>query len=84
MYVDELPDGTVLVSNFLTAQLYRIDPHGISAELLVDGKTLGEGELIAIDGSAGVVIAYAPRSRGLQAGQEWRFPPLVCQWLLLR
>jgi hypothetical protein len=41
MFVDVLPDGALVVSNFGDARLYRIDPHRMSAELLVDGHTLG-------------------------------------------
>ena len=41
MYVDVLPDGSPIVSNFGNAQLYRIDLHTMEAELLVDGPALG-------------------------------------------
>ena len=41
MYVDALPDGAVVVSNFKTAELYRIDPSTMTARLLVDGHALG-------------------------------------------
>jgi hypothetical protein len=41
IYVDVLPDGTLVVSNFGNARLYRIDPEALSARLLVDGRKLG-------------------------------------------
>jgi hypothetical protein len=41
MYVDVLSDGTLVVSNFQTAELYRIDPSKMTARLLVDGHALG-------------------------------------------
>lgn len=41
MYVDVLPDKTLVVSNFGNARLYRIDTEGMTAELLVDGHELG-------------------------------------------
>ncbi|MEW6224731.1 MAG: hypothetical protein AB1627_08870 [Chloroflexota bacterium] len=40
-YVDSLPDGSLLVSNFGNAHLYRIDLGRMSAELLVDGHAAG-------------------------------------------
>ena len=41
MYVDCLPDDTLVVSNFKTARLYRIDPRSMTARLLVDGHRIG-------------------------------------------
>jgi hypothetical protein len=41
MYVDVLPDDALVVSNFKTAELYRIDPFMMTARLLVDGHALG-------------------------------------------
>jgi hypothetical protein len=41
MYVDVLPDGALVVSNFKTAELYRIDLSTMTARLLVDGRALG-------------------------------------------
>jgi hypothetical protein len=41
MYVDVLPDETLVVSNLGNARLYRIDPERMSAELLVVGRELG-------------------------------------------
>jgi hypothetical protein len=41
MYVDVLSDDALVVSNFKTAELYRIDPSTMTARLLVDGHALG-------------------------------------------
>ncbi|MGZ4334632.1 MAG: hypothetical protein ACXVRJ_10225 [Gaiellaceae bacterium] len=41
MYVDVLPDKTLVVSNLGNARLYRIDVDMMRAELLVDGHELG-------------------------------------------
>jgi len=41
MYIDNLPDGTLVVSNFGDARLYRIDVERSKAELFVDGSKLG-------------------------------------------
>jgi len=41
MYADALSDGALVVSNFKTAELYRIDPVTMTAWLLVDGHALG-------------------------------------------
>jgi hypothetical protein len=41
MYIDTLPDGTLIVSNFGDACLYRIDVRRKKAELFVDGSKLG-------------------------------------------
>jgi hypothetical protein len=41
MYVDALSDDVVVVSNFKSAELYRIDLRTMKARLLVDGHALG-------------------------------------------
>lgn len=41
IYVDALNDGTLVVSNFKTAELYRIDVRSMTAQLLVDGHAIG-------------------------------------------
>jgi hypothetical protein len=41
MYIDSLPDKTLIVSNFGDARLYRIDVSAMKAELFVDGSALG-------------------------------------------
>jgi hypothetical protein len=45
MYVDELPDGSLVVSNFGNALLFRIDTEKMRAELLVDGHELGLADM---------------------------------------
>jgi hypothetical protein len=41
MYIDNLPDGTLLVSNFGDAHFYRIDVERKKAELFADGLKMG-------------------------------------------
>ena len=41
MYIDNLPDETLLVSNFGDARLYRIDAVRKKAELFADGSKIG-------------------------------------------
>jgi hypothetical protein len=41
MYVDNLADGTLLVSNFGDARIYRVDVGRKKAELFVDGSKIG-------------------------------------------
>jgi hypothetical protein len=41
MYIDNLNDGTLLVSNFGNASIYRIDVERMKAELFVDGSKIG-------------------------------------------
>ncbi|HXY81081.1 MAG TPA: hypothetical protein VEH55_06900 [Gaiellaceae bacterium] len=41
MYVDALPDGTLVVSSFGNGLLHRVDPESMSASILVDGRELG-------------------------------------------
>jgi sugar lactone lactonase YvrE len=41
MYIDKLPDGTFVVSNFGDARLHRIDVGRKKAELFVDGSPMG-------------------------------------------
>jgi hypothetical protein len=41
MFVDVLPDRRLVVSNFGSARLYRIDLDRMAADLLVDGRALG-------------------------------------------
>jgi hypothetical protein len=41
MYIDNFADGTLLVSNFGDARLYRVDVERKKAELFVDGSSIG-------------------------------------------
>jgi hypothetical protein len=41
MYIDKLPDGTLVVSNFGDARLYRVDAGRKKAELFADGSRIG-------------------------------------------
>jgi len=41
MYVDSMPDGTLIASNFGNGRLYRIDPVKMEAKLFVEGSTIG-------------------------------------------
>lgn len=41
MYIDNLPDENLMVSNFGDARIYRIDIHNKKAELFVDGSKVG-------------------------------------------
>ena len=41
IYIDSLPDGTLVVSNFGDSHLYRIDLGEMEARLFVDGLALG-------------------------------------------
>jgi hypothetical protein len=41
MYIDNMPDGTLIISNFGDARLYRIDVKRKKAALFVDGSSLG-------------------------------------------
>ena len=41
MFVDVLPGGSLLLSNFGNARLYRIDSRRTTAKVLVDGSALG-------------------------------------------
>ena len=41
MYVDRLPDGDLVISNFGSGQIFRVDPEERRAVLWVDGRSLG-------------------------------------------
>lgn len=41
MYIDSMPDGTLIASNFGNNRIYRIDPGRMKAELFVDGSAVG-------------------------------------------
>ena len=71
MYVDALPDGTLVVSNLGNARLYRIDPEEMAATLLVDGRSLGLVDMgnCVVDGKGFIWINEV---RGCRV---WRFDP---------
>ena len=71
IYVDALPDGTLVVSNFGNARLYRIDPDAMSAQLLVDGHELGLADMgnCVVDDEGTV---WVNEVRGCRI---WRFDP---------
>lgn len=58
MFVDVLPDGTLVVSNFGNARLYQIDPGTLSARLLVEGRKLGLVDMgnCVVDGDGSVWV----------------------------
>lgn len=41
MYIDSLPDGSLVVSNFGNSHLYRVDTNSMQATLLINGSDLG-------------------------------------------
>lgn len=45
IYIDALPDESLLVSSFGNARLFRIDPEAMTSRLLVDGHRLGLGDM---------------------------------------
>lgn len=45
MYVDSLSEDALVVSNFKTAELYRIDLPTMTARLLIDGHALGMADI---------------------------------------
>ena len=71
IYADVLPDGTLLVSNFGNAQLYRIDQEALSARLLVDGRKLGLVDMgnCVVDDEGSIWINEVTGCR------IWRFDP---------
>jgi hypothetical protein len=71
MFVDALPDGTILVSNFGNGRLYRVDPKTLSARLLVDGHELGLVDMgnCVVDGEGFIWVSEV---RGCRV---WRFDP---------
>lgn len=71
MYADLLADGSLIVSNFGTAQLYRVDQHTMEAELLVDGAEIGMTDMgnCAVDADG---FIWMNEVRGCRV---WRFDP---------
>jgi hypothetical protein len=71
MYVDLLPDGSPIVSNFGSAQLFRVDVHELRAELLVEGHELGMPDMgnCVVDREGCIWVNEVRGSR------VWRFAP---------
>ena len=71
MYVDLLRDGSPIVSNFDSAQLFRIDMRELRAELLVDGHALGMADMgnCVVDRDGFIWVNEVRGSR------VWRFHP---------
>jgi len=74
MYVDVAADGAVLVSNFRSAELYRIDPAAMTARLLVDGHALGLADMgnCVVDDENGIWVNEVTGCR------IWRFDAAGC------
>jgi hypothetical protein len=71
IYADVLPDGAVLVSNFGDARLWRLEPNGSTATVLVDGHALGMTDMgnCVVDAEGHVWINEVTGCR------VWRFDP---------
>jgi hypothetical protein len=69
MFVDSLPDGSLLVSNLGNACLYRVDTKRMEARLLVDGRALGLADMgnCVVDDEG---CAWVNEVRGCRV---WRF-----------
>ena len=71
MYVDALSDDVLVVSNFKTAELYRIDPFAMTARLLVDGHAVGLADMgnCVVDDESYIWVNEVTGCR------LWRFDP---------
>jgi hypothetical protein len=71
MYLDSLPDGALVVSNFGNARLYRVDVGAMRAVLLVDGSTLGMSDMgnCVVDAEGYIWVNEVKGCR------VWRFDP---------
>lgn len=71
MYVDSLPDDTLVVSNFQTAELYAVDVAAMTARLLVDGHAIGMRDMgnCVVDDEGYVWVNEVAGCR------VWRFDP---------
>lgn len=69
IFVDVLPDGTLVVSNFGNAHLYRVDTETMSAQLLLDGHELGLVDMgnCVVDGEGSIWVNEVKGCR------VWRF-----------
>lgn len=71
MFVDRLADGSLIVSNFESARLYRVDVEQRRADLLIDGHALGMADM-----GNGVVDAEGCIWINEVTGcRVWRFDP---------
>lgn len=71
IYVDALPDGSLVVSNFGNARLYRIDTERMTAEVLVEGRELGMVDMgnCVVDDEG---LVWVNEVKGCRV---WRFDP---------
>ena len=71
MYVDALSDRALVVSNFKTAELYRIDLSTMTARLLADGHALGMADMgnCVVDGDGCIWVNEVTGCR------LWRLDP---------
>jgi len=69
MFIDNLADGSLLVSNFECARLYRIDVERMRADLLVDGHVLGMADM----GNGVVDAAGSVWVNEVTGCRVWRF-----------
>lgn len=71
MYVDSLPDGTLVVSNFGNAQLYRVDVIAMKADLLINGSDIGMTDMgnCIVDAEGHIWVNEVTGCR------VWRFDP---------
>jgi hypothetical protein len=71
MFADLLVDGSLIVSNFGDARLYRIEPWSLSASVLVDGRALGMVDMgnCIVDHAGSIWVNEVTGCR------VWRFDP---------
>lgn len=71
MYVDSLPDQTLVVSNFKTADVYRVDVPAMKARVLIDGHSLGMADVgnCVVDDDGYIWVNEVTGCR------VWRFDP---------
>jgi len=69
MFVDVLPDGSPIVSNFGDALLWRIDLHRMRATVLVDGDAIGMVDMgnCVVDADGAIWV------NEVRGGRLWRF-----------
>lgn len=69
MYVDALPDDSLLVSNLGNARVYSIDPARTKARVLIDGTRFGMRDMgnCVVDGDGTIWI------NEVEGRRVWRF-----------